>query len=581
MDLMPGDIYQLRAAGKCKLETLVEVTCKSMLEALDYLARNDIIHRDVRPENILYDQQDTGGFTLKLANFGLRIDMSTATHNAQINPYKAPEVLSCRAQTHAADMWSLFATLCALADLYKPSALKDYREAWSALYSIATSEPQPGLLDLRCLREAVIWHVKYRATAAQMLVRLYNGVGLASPGNVPALMTWDTWVGLFGGNQVTQHLYDGHIDTLMHRVRGGIQYTIQSSEACINEPGSEEIVAGAPEVCDAAAQASMDGATEPEVREAIEQEMRGRIEAQMRAAIEPEVRQAMEAQLREAVEARDAAQARADGAAAACGAAEERVRAAEAARDEAERRCGEALDSERAEYMEARGARRASLTAAEEARADAETRLRDALEACDASRVQIEDAVRAREASEEQLMAAEVARQVTDEELTASMEQRDAVEAQLRDAIQARDRIKEDMQKAIEKRDTMAARVAEANDELDRVRLVAGTAGIGEQGFVCGWRDTTSSSADEEPGDSPPIRYQMNPVMEETHRQFNVTEPPAFAEREWAFASLEEDSHSEPLSFCSLSSAPAIAWERHFSDFSASAPNESRKDVFA
>jgi serine/threonine protein kinase len=194
-----------------------------MLKALDFLARNNIVHRDIRPENILYEEREDGSFNLKLANFGLRIGMSSATHNAGINPYQAPEVLSCRAQTHAADMWCLFATLRTLADLYQPSTYSDYRSAWTALYSTAISKPQPGQLDLRCLREAIIWHVKYRGTAAQMLVKLYNGIGLASTGNMPELMAWDTWERLFGGREVTQHLYDGHMHALPTHIHGGTQ----------------------------------------------------------------------------------------------------------------------------------------------------------------------------------------------------------------------------------------------------------------------------------------------------------------------------------------------------------------------
>lgn len=41
-----------------------------MLRALDYLAHENLIHRDVKPDNILYSKSNAG-FTFQLADFGL------------------------------------------------------------------------------------------------------------------------------------------------------------------------------------------------------------------------------------------------------------------------------------------------------------------------------------------------------------------------------------------------------------------------------------------------------------------------------------------------------------------------------
>lgn len=45
--------------------------CEQMLSALDYLTCNDLCHRDVKPENILYWTNPGGDYTFQLADFGL------------------------------------------------------------------------------------------------------------------------------------------------------------------------------------------------------------------------------------------------------------------------------------------------------------------------------------------------------------------------------------------------------------------------------------------------------------------------------------------------------------------------------
>lgn len=42
-----------------------------MLETLDCLAHNGIVHRDVKPENILYVSGPGGQYTFQLGDFGL------------------------------------------------------------------------------------------------------------------------------------------------------------------------------------------------------------------------------------------------------------------------------------------------------------------------------------------------------------------------------------------------------------------------------------------------------------------------------------------------------------------------------
>ncbi|KAK9769949.1 putative EKC/KEOPS complex subunit BUD32 [Seiridium cardinale] len=179
-----------------------------MLKALRHLAANGIAHRDVRPENILYEEDGNGDVILKLADFGLRIETNTAGPQLDIDPYRAPEARGRETQTHASDVWSLFATLSELANQFESASYHTYQEAWSKLHTIATEEPARGKLDLRDLREAIIWDANHRATAVQLIAKLFhNPEATKQTDIVPELMTWKTWTAQVGGEAAVKALY--------------------------------------------------------------------------------------------------------------------------------------------------------------------------------------------------------------------------------------------------------------------------------------------------------------------------------------------------------------------------------------
>ena len=77
-----------------------------MLLALDYLHRNKVIYRDLKPENVILDAEGN----LKLTDFGLskifKADESM-THSFCGTPeYLAPEVCNNQGHNHLVDYWS-------------------------------------------------------------------------------------------------------------------------------------------------------------------------------------------------------------------------------------------------------------------------------------------------------------------------------------------------------------------------------------------------------------------------------------------------------------------------------------------
>lgn len=81
---------------------------KQLLEGLAYCHIHRVLHRDLKPQNLLIDREGH----IKLADFGLAraftLPLRTYTHEVVTLWYRAPELLlGSRFYTMAIDVWSL------------------------------------------------------------------------------------------------------------------------------------------------------------------------------------------------------------------------------------------------------------------------------------------------------------------------------------------------------------------------------------------------------------------------------------------------------------------------------------------
>ena len=162
-----------------KNQPAADLLLNQMLQALDYLAYHGIIHRDVKPANILYTKLQTAGLIYQLTDFGLCNLVKDARTYAGTPIYMAPEVLRDQQdlQTSKVDVWSLFVTLaCALnVGGFQKKPLHTVQQRLTALAEAAQISP------LDSIKEMAVVEPEHRFSAAQMLVKLYNGKGLTTP----------------------------------------------------------------------------------------------------------------------------------------------------------------------------------------------------------------------------------------------------------------------------------------------------------------------------------------------------------------------------------------------------------------
>ena len=181
MPLCNGNLTSLaQLVGNQEHDALCLAVLEHGLAGLDYLASLKLIHRDIKPDNLLYRNSGPQKYLFQLADFGLAHHDRLATTFCGTGHYQAPELWPAYSniiaqQSTKMDIWSLFASIVAVHSNYPefpPRSAVDYGKVLNTLRAVALRMPRlEAMARLRPER---------RASAAQLLVLLFDGKGLTT-----------------------------------------------------------------------------------------------------------------------------------------------------------------------------------------------------------------------------------------------------------------------------------------------------------------------------------------------------------------------------------------------------------------
>ena len=178
MGLKEGDLRNLIVPqNHPSLQELARDVLYHVLQALDFLAGQDLVHRDVKPANILYETR-AGKYHFALGDFGLSRQIDRAESRVGTPNFLAPEVIYGHKQTHKMDVWSLFVTYLWILDIEGfRRTIRTFTSDEVAFQKISSAGTLPGVNEFQ---EMAKIDSSERASAAQMLLKCWDGRGLTT-----------------------------------------------------------------------------------------------------------------------------------------------------------------------------------------------------------------------------------------------------------------------------------------------------------------------------------------------------------------------------------------------------------------
>lgn len=135
-DIVAREFYSEKDASHC---------IQQILESIQHCHSNGIIHRDVKPENLLLASKEKGA-SVKLADFGLAVEAMDGKHYygfAGTPGYLSPEVLRKEPYSYAVDIWACGVVLYILLVGYPPFWDDDQRRMFELIKRGKYEYPSP------------------------------------------------------------------------------------------------------------------------------------------------------------------------------------------------------------------------------------------------------------------------------------------------------------------------------------------------------------------------------------------------------------------------------------------------------
>ncbi|KAH6829523.1 phosphoenolpyruvate carboxylase kinase 1 [Perilla frutescens var. hirtella] len=167
-----GDLFDRISSGNRFSEPDAAAILKQLMTAIGYCHRLGVAHRDIKPDNILFDSRGR----LKLADFGSAELFGVSEMNGVVGTpyYVAPEVLMGRDYTEKVDVWSagviLYIMLAGVPPFYGDGPSETFEAVLRGNLRFPTKifrSVSPEAKDL--LRKMICRDVSRRLSAEQVL----------------------------------------------------------------------------------------------------------------------------------------------------------------------------------------------------------------------------------------------------------------------------------------------------------------------------------------------------------------------------------------------------------------------------
>jgi len=172
-----GDLFDAIASSTKYTEQDASGILYNLASALEYLHAMHIVHRDVKPENLLIRQHDDGTKSLKLGDFGLATEAKNLLYTVCGTPtYVAPEVIAEHGYGVKIDVWSAgvitYILLCGFPPFSSPT--DDQDELFDLILSACYDFPNPYWEEVSSVAKNLIKKMlevdpEKRLTATQVL----------------------------------------------------------------------------------------------------------------------------------------------------------------------------------------------------------------------------------------------------------------------------------------------------------------------------------------------------------------------------------------------------------------------------